>query len=312
MLAGLVVVLCLAAVGLLVTLPSASAEEGARLTPAPIDPGKAKRIWTVEARCVAASSALTALLKSRRDDASIQRLQNLNTESTYEGMLIYDFQYPFTTEGERSHARTSFLDHAENLRKDAERESIWYFTRNTSNWVITFMSDYAAQRILWPGIMFSDDPRAPALRQQGVTLLKYFMEKGPRMLEESLTVVNGYGVWDLSLGGLLFISAHRHRDLSSFDPLEFNGRVLRGDGILRTYAYLTIDSLKGKGKVVDDTTYDMPGPYWMAAKMFSVGKMTSQCHSPCLVDNYSGIGQGPAGESSLGSASEAIVGEASS
>jgi hypothetical protein len=54
-LAELAAVLCLATVGLLVTLPRASSEEGARPGPPPVDPEKAKKIWTVEARVVSAA-----------------------------------------------------------------------------------------------------------------------------------------------------------------------------------------------------------------------------------------------------------------
>jgi len=58
-LAGLVGVLCLAAVGLLVTLPSASSEEGARPRPAPIDPEKLKQIWRIEANCASIALKIT-------------------------------------------------------------------------------------------------------------------------------------------------------------------------------------------------------------------------------------------------------------
>ncbi len=62
-LAGLVVIVCLAAVGLLMIHTKASSEEGARPGPPPIDPEKAKRIWTVEARCAAGAFEI------KREDA---------------------------------------------------------------------------------------------------------------------------------------------------------------------------------------------------------------------------------------------------
>ena len=76
-LAGLVVVICLAAVGLLVILPSASTEEGARPSPAPVDPEKARRIWTVEARCVAAA------LEIKREDARKVAEAYVSAKQTY-------------------------------------------------------------------------------------------------------------------------------------------------------------------------------------------------------------------------------------
>jgi len=36
-----------------------------------------------------------------------------------------------------------------------------------------------------------------------------------------------------------------------------------------------------EGKVADDTTYDMPGPYWMAANVLSGGKMTQRNVTHC-------------------------------
>ncbi len=59
MLAGLIALLCVATVGLLVSLPRASGEEG-RARPAPIDPEKAKEIWAVEAKCAAGAAEIKA------------------------------------------------------------------------------------------------------------------------------------------------------------------------------------------------------------------------------------------------------------
>ena len=59
-LTGLLAVLCVATVG--IVMPAAFAEEGAppegRVRPAPIDPEKAKEIWTVEAKCAAGAAEI--------------------------------------------------------------------------------------------------------------------------------------------------------------------------------------------------------------------------------------------------------------
>jgi len=193
-----------------------------------------------------AGAALTGLLKGERDEPSIKKLLNADNNTAYEALLIYDFQYPFMTDEEHTKAREWLLGDAERLLRAAEARRMWYFTEVTNNWVISHMTRWALQRILFTGILFPEDPRAAAMRRQGITLLKYFLlpEKDIEILAESLTSVNGYGTYDLDNLGYIMMAVDRHKGLCEMDPFGYHDRMLHQEGRYRTYLFQTTDSAK--------------------------------------------------------------------
>jgi len=194
-----------------------------------------------------AGAALTGLLQGRRDDASIKQLLTATDRQFYEAALIYDFQYAFMTDEERRKGRELLLADAEALRqKAAATRKAWYFTKHTNNWVISY-AGYPAQRILWPGILFPDDPRSEGLRKQGLTLLRNFFQDPDtaiEFIEESLTAVNGYGLYDVSNLSYTMMILDRNRELVDLDPYRHHDRLFYSEGRYRTYLYQSTSSAK--------------------------------------------------------------------
>jgi hypothetical protein len=203
-----------------------------------------------------AGAALTALLNGKRHDASIAMLftpglKNPKTgrSHAYHAALIYDFQYPFMTEDERTRGRENLLTDAEAVRKRSTTSKVWYFTEYTNNWVISQMTDWAMQRVLIPGILFPDDPRAEGLRKQGLVLLRNYLQKPEtaiEFIEESLTAVNGYGLYDLANISHTAMILARHKDLVDLDPYRHHDRLFYAEGRYRTYLYQSTASAKSE------------------------------------------------------------------
>lgn len=184
--------------------------------------------------------ALTALLQGKRDEASIEKLFSADKAGMFEAAFIYDFQYPFMTEDERAKGRELLLVDADALRQKSVTSKAWYFTKYTNNWIICPITNYAMQRILVPGILFPDDPRSGALRKRGEELLMNFLqdpETAIEFIEESLTAVNGYGLYDLNGLSFTMMILDRNAGLVDIDAYEHRNRFLYAEGRYRTYLY---------------------------------------------------------------------------
>jgi len=242
-----------------------------------------------------AGAALTGLLQGRRDDASISKVFSPDLKDpdsgrshAYEAALIYDFQYPFMTEEERRKGRELLLADAEAMRNTSATSKAWYFSKHTNNWVISFMTDWAMQRVLLPGILFPDDPRSEGLRKQGLTLLRNFFQKPDtaiEFIEESLTAVNGYGLYDLGHISYTMMILDRNRELVDLDPYNHHDRLFYSEGCYRTYLYQSASSAKSSmygcaGAPQYAGIYAVPlgghggykgHPFWPAGRLFLTG-----------------------------------------
>ena len=200
-------------------------------------------------------AALIDYLRGRRCDEAVASvktaLASKDPGRVANAVLVYDVQYPFLTEVERTTLRQQFLASVEPIYQDAIHKRHWMYERRPlNNWTYGF-GGMPLQNLLFIGLAFPDDPRSALYVAQGKKLLRWVLEGGPNngtwnekreefdvyptkidMIDESIGAAPVYG-----LGGLnnLLLIMHVLDNVTDDRPFERFGRMMHSEGRWWTY-----------------------------------------------------------------------------
>ncbi len=200
-------------------------------------------------------SALEACLKGKRSDKSIEWLMSwvahveatgiFSDTGTYrwnpDYAYVCDFQWNYMTPDERSRTKTVMINMSTDIYNESLTDSYWYFDEeNINNWVISHMTDYYIQRMLYPALMFPSEPQSILSQTRAIEILCSWFDRCPgaitggsgQMIDETLTSPNGYGLWDLENFSPILLALARN---TSFNPYTYAGNLFHNEGIYRTY-----------------------------------------------------------------------------
>ncbi len=213
-------------------------------------------------------SALECLLRGIRSETAIRFLMEYVAHVEQTGLytdpdngfefdpgypLIADYQWRYMTLSEQERTREVLLSASQDIYDRASVETPpWYFREeHINNWFTANMTDYSCQRMLYPALMFPDDPRSEPSRNRAIELLRAWWDSMPNheeggdtiieMIDETLTSPNGYGIWDLNEFVYLALTLLRN---SNFNPFDYGGGFMESEGIYRTYILSFMEGIR--------------------------------------------------------------------
>ena len=131
-------------------------------------------------------SALEACLGGLRSDKSIDWLMSwvahveetgiFSDTGTYrwnpDYAYVCDFQWNYMTPDEQNRAKTVMINMSTEIYNESLNGSQWYFAEeHINNWVISHMTDYYIQRMLYPALMFPSEPQSILSQTRAIEIL---------------------------------------------------------------------------------------------------------------------------------------------